>query len=554
MTVIEKNLIPDLLAKIEELTRKGLRHQAATLLIKLKKQHSIPRSCATKFSELARRNGLPLLSLRALKPFLYPKKILDAPPSPDELMHYAASLTVIGATSESRRILETLPYDSHPKGLLYLAFALIHEWDYHKAIIPLRRYHEHSSLTDYERLIANLNLLNCFAALQDIESAQKTFEKIIGPAQAAGYAMIQANALELYAQTLIQQDKLTEALEALGKAESLIGGQFSIFLALIKKWQLTIAIKNARTTESGIAAGAAKPMRLETMNAGDLSALQAQLVILRRQCAESGYWEVVRDIDLILAKATDDQELFNRVYLGSPFEHFRRRAEMNLPKSLRKHTEAWIPLNARMRKDDSQKIPPPAIRPLALDVYERQKTTRPWLDLLTRDLYKPISLGAAHEFLFPHQHFNPDTSPKRVLNSIYRFNKVMKKDQIPLLIKIQKMEFSLESLGPDTLTLRIHHLKKRLPDPSDNGLSDLLDLYDKIGLTLFDSKTGAHLMSRPHRSARHRLAKGLQEGLLRRLGSGTRTYYQFDETRVHSLISDSPRQALDAESRSGSHR
>ncbi|MEZ4871691.1 MAG: hypothetical protein R2827_05465 [Bdellovibrionales bacterium] len=60
----------------------------------------------------------------------------------------------VGAINEAINILKLLPYGGAPETSLYLAYAYIAQWDYKKAIRPLKRFIKHKNISDYQLLVS----------------------------------------------------------------------------------------------------------------------------------------------------------------------------------------------------------------------------------------------------------------------------------------------------------------------------------------------------------------------------------------------------------------
>ena len=249
--------------------------------------------------------------------------------------------------------------------------------------------------------------------------------------------------------------------------------------------------------------------------------------LARLQCD----WEVFREADLQILKVDYSQELFERLYFGTPYPMFRERILEELQGS-------------------SVTLPECAIlgdRPTRyLEINTGEVDGRAWtkpggkihqvLAALSKDFYEPMNIGQLFTELFPLDYFDIFSSGFRVRQLLYRTRTALKSAGLPLEIVEERHRYRL--VLPAGFGLR---LRRDMPE---------VDWYQIRLNKLRDSVPGERWLSRKEimnqmkftRAEYDRfLATALQRREVERTGNGSGTRYLLlpsQDKKAPELIGD----------------
>ncbi len=486
-------------SRVEEAIRAGNREQARAILTCLKGE-AIPRARASSFATLARRAGLLPLALKIMLPFIRPAVPLDKEASDEEKATYAIILLGIGASTEALEILATgNPQNSEIN--LALAFTHINRWDYVAAVRFLRNYLSIDGMIPYQRMVARVNLAASYVALGDVHEGKPLLEQIMVATAENHWHLLHKNALELSAQLALQEQDWVRANQLLERAALSAGNGFNLEDFFVRKWKAVMAVLRGDSPAQAL----------------------AELNLVREVALQNGHWETVRDCDFHRALATKDEALLSRVYFGTPYESFRNR--------ITKHSAGWFNPPASFVWEMSGEK---ASRIFDLRTGEESgsdvrvkpgKGLHQALSVLTSDFYKPFVIGSLHSSLFPGEHFNPISSPRRVSFLIHRVREWLSESNIPVVINAGKEGYRIEAEAPYAFLMgaasapvdsgepahyqiMFEKLKSRWPD----GAFGAADAAEHLGVSM--------------RTARYFVKWALEGKKLKRLGSGRSTQYR----------------------------
>lgn len=485
--------------EVEALIRAGQRDQARELLLKLKGK-IIPRARACEMADLARRSGLLQLAMQIMMPIVRPKVPLSPPPSDQEISSYAIILLGFGASLEALELLEN-GSPQNAEVLLAKAFSYMNRWDYECASVHLREYLQIGSMSQYQQMIARVNLAACLAAMSRIHEAQVLIDLILRETFDQQWNLLHKNALEIGAQMAIQSRNwsLTETMLLRASEKSEVA--FNTDDVFIKKWKAIFQIEKEGPN----------PILLE-----EFSQIQAE-------AHRNGHWETIRDCDYYKALSLKDEKLFLKVYFGTPFRSYRQR--------IAKRAEGWIdiPLSyiRQMSSEDS-------LRVFDLNSGEENlgsaklkpgKSLFNALSTLVADAYRPFMIGSLHAAVFPGEHFNPQSSPRRISFLLHRLRDWFQENQIPLQIEFSKEGYRLKSDGSYAFQLVTQSQMPMDQEPAHYlvMLQKLKQGWQNIHFTAIDvaSKLGIS-----ERSARYFIRWALEKNKVERLGAGRSTQYK----------------------------
>lgn len=395
--------------EVENLIRAGYLQQAQHEVLRLA-LHKNSRADRLQIAHWARRTGLEQITLRLLHHHV---RALENPTT-TELTEYAMALIRQGFFMEAHEILSRPIVAKSETFNLFRGFAYIYQWDYESARPFIAKYLE-QSLNEYDRKIGEINLAACDTLLKPAANEHLgRLEKLEIDCGKIGAKRIQANALELMAQTYVYLKDFKNALKILTRAETMVNLDATFEGSFIKKWRAFAEL--GQNPESN-------------------SAIQ-KVIHVRESARQAGFFEVVRDCDFHLGIWNRNRTVLQRVYYGSPFPAYRQRVLAEAKEKLKiessyiwrlnniKRPEKWIDLKTGQNEKKNL-------------IFSPQKQTLHLLAAMASDFYRPIQVSNIFQTLFSDQFFDPFSSSNRIDQAILRLRRHLKDHKIPLLITKQ---------------------------------------------------------------------------------------------------------------------
>jgi hypothetical protein len=434
----------DLFASLDLLIRQGKQGEARQILLdtKLKK---IPRPQIAEFADIARRLNMPRLMLVLLKPIIHSEKLGEPPATVRERALYATGLSRLGVFTEAQNILRKLESNKNPEVLLFTAQNLMLQWDYFGAIPKLKKYVQREDISQYQKHVGQVNLVSCLIgdmrwshanALLDALNTELASLSRQQSSEAESYTLLHANVLGLWAHAAFLQGDLEKSHRAVQQAGQMLSGSRSRYELLAKKWQAVVDLfQNPQSQRA-----------------------QDEFARLKAEAFKARDWETFRDFEFYEALSRRDDNLFIRLYHGTPYASFRKRIKKIYQPSKQ------IPKMIQWQIQDlsspmvSGQIPADRIFDLTrggeagnpATLFDQPLLFR-LLQFLTKDFYRPVSLGSVFSALYPNEKFNPHSSSNRVHLVVKRLRKWFVVHQIPLDIEVENEFFHLKSHEPYTL-------------------------------------------------------------------------------------------------------
>lgn len=483
---------PGLLESIDADIRAGRQAKARKDLTDLCRA-TVPREHRLRVGALSRRAGLPYLSLRLLAPHVRPagKKIGDA--TPEEKAEYAAGLIYVGASGEALEILSSLG-KAPTEAALFTAFALFAQWEYARAIPVLSEYVRAGGLTDYQRLVGNVNLAAALVTERHSDDAAKLLSAIEKQSREGQSQLLHGVILLLSAQNHVFQKNWAEADRYLELAQEDLKNSESLEALFVRKWKAIASL-------------------LRKQADGDRN-----MLAIRDEAVRRGHGETVRDIDRFLALHHRDESLFIHVYYGTPYDSFRRRLKSDAdfrvdlpPVYSLKLGEGWDPPVsvdvARGEASDGRK-------PLKFGGHVHLL-----LKEFCHDFYQSSSLTALHARVYEGEYFNPISTPAKMHRLMVRLREWLEGENIPLRIEEKRSNYRLVGEAPCWLTVKERTLTSSHPQ--------LDQLQSKFADDKFSVKEASRCLDAPSRTVLRLLEKGMSDGRLTREGKASATRYHF---------------------------
>jgi hypothetical protein len=490
--------------QIESAIRNGNRTQARALFKELKGQ-SFPRPRAKSFANLARRCGLLPLALQILQPVVRPRVAGGERPTPEESAAYALVLIGLGAGAEGLKLLKDADSEN-AEVILAQAFAATKSWDYKTAATLLTKYEGCSGLTDYQRMTASVNLAASQIALGQHAEASTRINSILVETRSLQWNLLHKNALELATQLAIlcsdweTFDSITKIKEP--KQES----EFNLDDFFISKWKAIAELNRSKGSAASV----------------------SLLEKVRAQALTNQHSETVRDCDFHRAIVTQDRKLALHVYFGTPFESFRLRVLAA--------TSDWliVPESYTWNLAEGRRLKSKVSRVFDLDEgceigstieTPKGRSLHLALRVLCSDFYRPFQMGSLLGSMYPDEHINPHSSPKRVAYLMHRLRRWFEEGDIPLQIVNDGNGYRLKSEKP--YGIQISHPRT---DPNTGRDVAKVLMFEKFQAEIKDLKFSIHDVAKrlaiSERSARYFLTWAANLNLIERVGTGRITHYR----------------------------
>ncbi len=381
--------------------------------INLKK---VPRKHVASVADIGRRLSLSHWMLRLLTPYIRPAQKLAVQASALERALYAVALARIGAHTEAVRWI--LGIDDESKEVLILkASAWISQWNYRMAQSIYSTLLRLTTLTEYERRIAEINFAACCVNQGNYFLAVKRLSSFsIWKDQ---FPLLYGNSCELLAQAYFGIEKFHEAEQMAIESTKILGAGAEAYSLFAQKWLLII-----QSSASGQIA-------------------EDQWGKVKQAALQRNDGEAQRDLELFRAVIERNLDGFLKVYFGSPFPTYRRialkryKSPVSLPSSLVVSSSAEkltskLDLHSGVFQNSCGEI---TIVGKNLDI----------LRVLNRDLFRATPTGELFSLVYPGEVFDVATSPHRVYQAILQLKICLETYKIPIQIERAKHLYRLKA-------------------------------------------------------------------------------------------------------------
>lgn len=446
-----------LLEKCEEIIRAGQIDKARGLLnaINVAQVKDLFRQ---PLALMCRRVGLYNLGIRILTPPLLDdrdKWIVQAPAA--EVAEYAILLQRIGLVNQALGILNRVDSSLLPDTLLYRALCHFNRWEYDEAVPVLEKFVT-TPLTDYRLCLGQVNLIAALIGAEQFDKAEPLVKEVLGFTASNGFGRLEANCHELASQIYIQRKEFSAAKNSLHSAEKILKSSDTLDALFIKKGFSII---------SALEKNAKEP-----------------LLEFRAEALRQRDWESVRESDLYLLKIDFEQSRFDNLIFGSPLPAYRRRVYKTLGRQPVSEVYVFGDPSADQMDLMSGRIH-------GSRTLRAGSKTHQTIEILLRDLYKPLSLGGLFAELFPDEYFNAYSSPDRVHQILRRTRKWLKDNELPIQIYEDQQTYAIHMTGPFAFRCPLHrgivnwhevHLRRLEDSPNANRKLRTDQLKNVIGL------------------------------------------------------------------------
>lgn len=484
------------LKEVDELIRTGRSVEAKSRL-RHAQAARVPLEERRAFAFMARRLNLPTLALRVLHPIVRPTGRHVARPATDaEKVEYAGSLVRLGAIEEALDLLNAIDPETNPEIFLLRSFAHFTQWNYKVTIPLLQRYCAAKTLTDYQRLIGKANLAAALTYERDPSSKTLVDETLVS-AHTGKFTILITVLDMMKAETAINERNWDAARAALAETHRQISEDMleSLF---IRKWKAVIELY---------------------ANPKDRAAIEGVRKV-REDAVVRRHWETIRNCDYHLAVATKDEDLFYKVYFGTPFSSLkeRLREEFGSAPKLPQIYEWELEKGGKatsLALLSAQNITP-GVRGLKPGSLNQRL-----LGILLTDFYRPIRVASLHGLLYKGDYFNPVSSPGRVHQAVKRLKQWLSNRRLPVKVVAHHGAYSLAAIHPCKILIP---RERRAVGRTDHHLTSLRTLMPNTGFT---AKQAAAALKLNIWTTIRILTQGVEAGALQRTGKANRTRYTF---------------------------
>lgn len=296
---IKLNLLK--LSQVEILIQAGLLGSARKQLSLISAQ-DLYAADIVYLCSLLRRSGNNERAIQILQPLIYPKARRALTATTEEKLEYASCLVRLEITAEAARVLDTISIVLHPIALIRKSFLCISNWDYEQSNKYLMQYIEHTKATPYDRLIAQVNLLQGYVLLENITLAEPLYHNLCSLLDANVHKLLLAATYEFGSEIDRLKLNYTEALIKINLANQLINNDSGLDGFLIRKQEWIV--KSYATENKSI------DLKYNHIK------MEAQLL---------KHYESLRDLDLHYAVLTKNSELLTQVYWKTKSQYYKNR-------------------------------------------------------------------------------------------------------------------------------------------------------------------------------------------------------------------------------------
>lgn len=471
----------------------GKAERAKIVVEKLAKGR-LTREERSHLARLARRSGIPEVSLRLLAPLVRTegRRVAEAA-SVMERAEYASALRSAGAIEEAIALLETIQTPDEPETIFLLALSHFSKWDYPKAIPLLKRYLTSPKISDYQRLVGDTNLASALIHEGQLDEGAIALKEMEALARQGNYKYVLSKALYFHAELEVLREAPDAAIRYLEHSDEYLTEPSPLDRLLTRMWT-----------------GIARHQKHRTQATRD------ELGAVRERARTDGAWELVRNCDLHLAWLDRNHELYRLVYFGTPTASFRERMKGLWADGVEKGEHYhWhlcageSPFSFTARKQQS--------------VLKAGGVPYRLFRALHSDFYRPLRIAELHARVYPGEFFNPISAPLKVKQALKLLRQKLAACGIPLQVVDQGAGYALSSKNPFSLEVTSNAPTSR----NDEILRRLHEYFS----TPFSAKEAAKQLAIPHRTMQRALESAVKQGDLGRGGKTGGTRYAFATTK-----------------------
>lgn len=484
------NLV-DELDEVENLLLEGKLSLAAKKIKNIHKKGNIPYNRLERFGNLANRCGEFSSTMNVLH-----KSAEEEGESCDGIKkEYAMALLYLGCRRRALQITQELLKNNQKNSYLLEGFCHMRSWDYMDAKNSFENYMNIFEQGSYQYIVGQMNLAFALNGHGDSAQALEVIKEILNSDQAKKNERIRINAQQVLCQVYYGLDDFKKFKKTLNELQSLavkftLGEQSSL-----NRWKIISDFHDEN----------------------NIKKFKSEMTKLYNFCRDNKQYELSRACHFYLAKYSEDREIYENLYIGTPHESFRNILKEHFPNNIPPQSmekgetsKGQFVLNIKTGKINDEKALDPGSLPYSV------------LRVLMSDFYRPFSVYELFESIFPEERFNPLSSFSKVKATVYRLNKEFEKQGLDCSISSRKMNYSF--MANDTSILCY---QDNSPEVEDKYWAKVIDLFSEGN---FKSKEFMGELEISKRKTGDLLNKYLEEDKIEKLGKGSNTKYRIKKS------------------------
>lgn len=456
--------------------------------LRLVKPQQVPREYQLPLANLCRRCGLCNEGLRLLSSLVRPADGMIPSATIAERAEYAMLLMKIGSIHEAKAMLAELSGETLPEAEMYQAFCEMALWNY-EATIPLLKKYLSRGKDPYQAMVARVNLAAALIWTEHFTEAHGLLDDLISETEQNRSFRLLANVMELRSQLYLQLVDYEACEHSLKEARKILISHSTSDQLFISKWS---AICSGLKTKS-----------------------LAPLQNFRTEALSRQHWETVRECDFFSLKISFNDEDFQKLFCGTPYESYRVKVCRALDKPRPAGLYQWGTKNGPfLDLQTANQTAPHALK--------GGKKIHQLLSALLRDFYKPISLGAVFNDLFPDEYYNVFSSPTRIHQIISRTRRFFEQSELPVKIETLEAGFLLRIDG----SFSFHVPFDRTSVAGPQSQIEKLKQFAPPGQEAFSADQVSQVLQLSRPTARRILKWGVENSKIIKIGAGPTTRYK----------------------------
>lgn len=419
------------------------------------------RSLLLELAIFARRLSLFKEGISLLRPFVYPKGKKHTITLASEKVEYAALLFRLGLFAEGDQLIANIQTNEYSKVNLIRGFSHISRWNYEAAIQNLYSFSEQDNTSEYDKIVAKVNILFGYAFLENISSGESFSHDLLVKTSESHSSLLYANTLEAASEIQQLKKNFDLAMKYIKEAKQHMKDSGSVDYFLIEKQELILNCRSQGFTKHNT-------YKFEEF---------------KIKAKQRKRFETIRELDFLKSTLTHDLELAQFVYAGTPYQGFKNKILKYFPELLNIQTheldndkkgykKSYPKLNSKQR--------------IELSKVQMRMSCLPFKLLVSMldDYYLPKKIEDLFNCLYSEESFNYESAKDRVYQIIKRLRKEIRAFRLPLKVLMKDDTYCviLTARKPIALVKKIHK------DYSESKRSSIEALLDKRRISIIDIK------------------------------------------------------------------
>lgn len=474
----------------------------------------------TKMFNLLRRSGWISEALDLNQPFIRGEISEILAPTADEKIEYAAALVNMGLEIEALSLLNNIRKSIYPMAAFIQATAYIRSWNYNEAQIHLEHFLSIMPESNYYYRVAELNLAACYLANQNFDLAEKYLLHLAEKFKTEKLFLLYSNALEELSQVYIHKNQFEKAEHIIHLAEANEQDKKSVYSLLVQKWKFVLKLLKSNENKKN--------------NIFDLGSNENIYIYndIIKQSFRLRQFEIIRDLQLQIAKIFSNHNLLLRLYCGTPYLSYKEKIKSLLDLDNLTHTPEFYfkagPIyNNYFQVSDNYKLNKDSVTPVICESQDKYKIHRA-LNIIMSDFYSPWDPPRLFQKLFPDRWYDRKSAINVLYQTVFHLRKDLNKNNSALNIEWKNNLIYLTG-SQDWLfkpSVVVIMKNKNIHSVADYKQDQLLnELINFFGWKDFNVEMCFKITNIPKRSLQRHLKNLVEKKILNCQGKGKATRY-----------------------------